>query len=70
VPFVPVFPIIGAALCVYLMTKLTGATWIRFFAWLAIGLVIYVFYGFRNSALRNSSTAAAADSPDRNAPSM
>jgi len=64
VPLVPLFPIIGAALCVYLMTKLTGATWIRFFVWLGIGLVIYAFYGFRNSALRNPSTAAAADSPD------
>ena len=30
VPLVPVLPIIGAALCVYLMTKLPGITWLRF----------------------------------------
>jgi len=52
VPFVPVFPLIGAALCVYLMTKLDAATWTRFGAWLAAGLVIYLFWGYRNSALR------------------
>jgi len=62
VPLVPLFPIIGAALCVYLMTKLTGATWIRFFVWLGIGLVIYAFYGFRNSTLRNGSRGSERSS--------
>ncbi|MFL5849684.1 MAG: amino acid permease [Solirubrobacteraceae bacterium] len=52
VPFVPVFPIIGALLCIYLMTKLSGATWWRFGIWLVIGLVIYAVYGFRHSRLR------------------
>jgi APA family basic amino acid/polyamine antiporter len=63
VPLVPVVPVIGAVLCVYLMTKLAGATWIRFFVWLAIGLVIYVFYGYRNSALRTSTTAPEPERP-------
>jgi basic amino acid/polyamine antiporter, APA family len=54
VPFVPVFPLIGAALCIYLMTKLTGVTWLRFGVWLAIGLVIYVVYGRSHSRLRNA----------------
>ena len=30
VPCVPVVPIIGALLCVYLMTQLTRETWLRF----------------------------------------
>ena len=34
------------------MTKLTGETWLRFGIWLAIGLLIYAFYGDRNSELR------------------
>jgi APA family basic amino acid/polyamine antiporter len=55
VPLVPVVPIVGAALCVYLMTKLTGETWLRFVVWLVIGLAIYAFYGYRNSALRSAS---------------
>jgi basic amino acid/polyamine antiporter, APA family len=52
VPFVPVFPLIGAALCVYLMTKLPLETWIRFIVWLVIGLVVYAAYGYRHSLLR------------------
>jgi APA family basic amino acid/polyamine antiporter len=52
VPFVPVFPLIGAALCVYLMTKLDAATWWRFAVWLGAGLFIYLLWGYRNSSLR------------------
>ena len=55
VPFVPVFPLIGAALCVYLMTKLPTETWLRFIAWLALGLVIYAAYGYRHSRLRSDA---------------
>jgi APA family basic amino acid/polyamine antiporter len=56
VPFVPVFPLIGAGLCIYLMTRLEGVTWLRFFIWLAIGLVIYFAYGRTHSRLRNPSS--------------
>ena len=52
VPFVPVFPIIGTLLCVYLMRYLDRDTWIRFVVWLAIGVVIYFLYGRRHSRLR------------------
>ncbi|MEA2311015.1 MAG: basic amino acid/polyamine antiporter, family, partial [Solirubrobacteraceae bacterium] len=52
VPFVPVFPIIGALLAIFLMKYLEQATWIRFGAWLVIGLVIYFAYGIRHSRLR------------------
>jgi uncharacterized membrane protein YfcA len=52
VPFVPVVPIIGTLLCIYLMVDLPGATWARFVIWMAIGLVIYFLYGRRNSRLR------------------
>jgi basic amino acid/polyamine antiporter, APA family len=52
VPFSPVFPIIGIALCIYLMTKLPGETWVRFVVWLVIGFAIYYFYSRQHSRLR------------------
>jgi APA family basic amino acid/polyamine antiporter len=55
VPFVPVLPLFGAALCVYLMTKLPLDTWLRFIGWLALGLVIYAVYGYRHSRLRREA---------------
>jgi basic amino acid/polyamine antiporter, APA family len=55
VPGVPVVPLIGAALCVYLMTKLPAETWARFGVWLGIGAILYVVYGYRNSRLRRAS---------------
>jgi APA family basic amino acid/polyamine antiporter len=52
VPFVPVFPLIGIALCIYLMSKLEGETWLRFGVWLLVGLVIYFAYGRTHSRLQ------------------
>jgi APA family basic amino acid/polyamine antiporter len=49
VPLVPLFPIISVVLCGGLMTGLTVITWIRFFVWLAVGLVIYFAYSQRHS---------------------
>ena len=59
VPFVPVFPIIGCLLCVYLMVKLPGITWLRFGIWLVVGLAIYFLYSRSHSRLR----VAAAEPP-------
>ncbi len=52
VPFVPLFPILGVLFCAALMLSLPIETWIRFFIWLAIGLLIYFFYGVKQSRLR------------------
>ncbi|WP_326833773.1 amino acid permease [Amycolatopsis rhabdoformis] len=51
VPFSPVVPIIAAVACFYLMLNLDVLTWIRFAAWLIIGLLIYFFYGRKHSRL-------------------
>jgi basic amino acid/polyamine antiporter, APA family len=50
-PLVPLTPIISIVACLYLMLQLPKLTWIRFGIWLALGLVIYLFYGIRNSRL-------------------
>jgi APA family basic amino acid/polyamine antiporter len=52
VPLVPFFPIVGVIFCMALMLSLPVLTWIRFFVWLAIGLVIYFLYSVRHSRLR------------------
>jgi APA family basic amino acid/polyamine antiporter len=53
VPFVPIFPILGVILCIALMLSLPVLTWIRFFVWLALGLLIYFLYSIRHSKLRH-----------------
>jgi len=49
VPFVPWFPVISVILCGGLMFGLTLITWLRFVIWLALGLLIYVFYSRHHS---------------------
>ena len=50
VPMVPYLPGLSIFINIYLMMKLSIATWVRFFVWLFIGLLIYLFYGVRNSS--------------------
>jgi APA family basic amino acid/polyamine antiporter len=60
VPFSPVVPALSALACLYLMANLSIETWLRFLAWLVIGLVVYAAYGYRHSRLRRSCEVAAA----------
>jgi len=50
VPFVPVVPAISIVCCLVLMLSLPLETWIRFVAWLVIGLVIFFLYGHKRAA--------------------
>ncbi|MBB5856895.1 APA family basic amino acid/polyamine antiporter [Amycolatopsis umgeniensis] len=49
VPFSPYLPIVAALACFYLMLNLDVMTWLRFAAWLVLGLLIYVLYGRKHS---------------------
>lgn len=53
VPMVPLLPILGVLMCLALMLSLPILTWLRFFVWLAIGMVIYFLYSVRHSRLRH-----------------
>lgn len=45
-------PVIGLLVNFYLMTELGTSNWLRFLIWLAIGLILYFTYGYKNSKLR------------------
>jgi APA family basic amino acid/polyamine antiporter len=52
VPFVWPVTLLGTFACLYTMLGLPRTAWERFGIWLAIGVVIYVAYGYRHSRLR------------------
>jgi len=55
VPFVPLVPLLGAGMCLFLMAGLPRLTWERFILWLLAGLALYFFYGRRKSRLATGS---------------
>jgi APA family basic amino acid/polyamine antiporter len=44
-------PLMGVSTCLYLLTGMSKSNWVWFFAWLAIGLIFYFLYSFKNSKL-------------------
>jgi basic amino acid/polyamine antiporter, APA family len=50
-PLNPIIPVLGMLFCVYLMLSLPAVTWIRFFVWMALGLIVYFSYSRRHSVL-------------------
>jgi APA family basic amino acid/polyamine antiporter len=56
VPFVWPVALLSTAACLFIMIGLPPKAWERFFLWLGIGILIYVFYGYRHSRLRRSAS--------------
>jgi APA family basic amino acid/polyamine antiporter len=52
-PGVPWLPAASALASFALMASLSAETWIRLFIWMALGLALYVAYGYRHSTARN-----------------
>jgi basic amino acid/polyamine antiporter, APA family len=44
-------PLMGVSTCLYLLTGMSKSNWLWFIGWLALGLVIYLLYGYRKSKL-------------------
>ncbi len=53
---VPWYPVVCTAcvlICVYLMLALPWPTWLRFFIWMGIGLIVYFLYSRHHSKLKD-----------------
>jgi len=55
-PLVPLVPILGIFVCLFMMVFLPMDTWIRLLVWMLIGMDIYLVYGAKNSHLGNGTT--------------
>jgi basic amino acid/polyamine antiporter, APA family len=62
-PLVPWVPLVAILCCVWLMLELPLVTWVRFFTWMSIGLLLYLVYGYRRSKLRLKEDAPAGRQP-------
>jgi basic amino acid/polyamine antiporter, APA family len=51
--------IMGVAFCAVMAGSLPNATWIRLILWSILGILVYFFYGYRNSRLRHENGETA-----------
>ena len=56
--------ILGAAACVYIMKGLPVRAWERFGIWMAVGIILYFAYGYRNSRLRRGAPSSPVERTD------
>lgn len=54
-PLVPLVPILGVGVCLFMMVFLPLDTWIRLIVWMMIGFDVYLYYGMRNSILNRGT---------------
>lgn len=54
-PFVPLVPILGIGVCLFMMVFLPLDTWIRLIVWMMIGFDLYIYYGMKNSILNQGN---------------
>ncbi len=59
VPAVPLVPILAIIACVWLMLNLAVLTWLRFIAWMVIGIIVYFAYSRGHSLVGKRQKADA-----------
>jgi APA family basic amino acid/polyamine antiporter len=52
VPAAPVVCSLGVLVCVFLLAQMNTANWMLLAGWTALGMLIYIAYGYRHSLLR------------------
>lgn len=57
-PAGPLFPLLGIATCLLLVSSLPRLVWIQLAAWLVLGIGVYFLYGRRNSVLTQATSGA------------
>jgi len=60
-PGSPWLPALGAIMSLILMLSLPGLTWLRFVIWMAIGGVVYAFYGRKHSLMHQQQPEGKPD---------
>lgn len=48
-------PVMGMLSCAYLLIEIPAISWLYFFGWMSIGLLIYFLYGYSRSKLKNEA---------------
>jgi basic amino acid/polyamine antiporter, APA family len=67
---VPALAVVGPAAilaCLWLMLNLTILTWLRFFVWMVVGMVVYFTYGRRHSRLGQLTAPLPTDGGEEKA---
>ncbi|MGC4040813.1 MAG: amino acid permease [Flavobacterium sp.] len=54
-PLVPLVPLLGVGVCLFMMVFLPLDTWIRLIVWMMIGFDVYLYYGMKNSILNKGT---------------
>ena len=54
-PFSPIFPLIGAGVCLAMIYGLGWENWLRLGVWLALGFIIYFGYSIKHSKLNKKA---------------
>lgn len=61
-PLVPLVPILGMLVALYLMVSLPLLTWLRMVGWLVIGMIIYFTYGRKHSKVQRGEVGPPVSS--------
>ncbi|MGI5480131.1 amino acid permease [Streptomyces lavendofoliae] len=63
VPLYPLSPVLGVAMCLYLIWGTGWTTWVQFAVFLVVGAVVYALYGRRNSRLATAGPVKGSATP-------